>query len=81
MSETFQEKLGELRKKHSSELTEADRAFLLARSSYLQEHELSSLGISTVQAEPVVEDQIIPEDEPVKSVKKPKTKVKTNDQE
>ena len=79
MSETFQEKLNELRKKHSSELTEADRAFLVARSSYLSEHELVSLGISTVQPQQEQEDQIVPEDEPVKPIKKPKAKVKTQE--
>jgi hypothetical protein len=81
MSDTFQEKLVELRKKASSSLTESDREFLWARRSYLHEHELVSLGLSapTPQPESEPEDQIVPEDEPVKQAKKPKAKVKTQE--
>jgi hypothetical protein len=80
MSETFQDKVNELRKKHPSELSEFDRSFLWARRSYLHEHELVSLGLSapTPQPEPE-EDQVVPEDEPVKPAKKPKAKAKTEE--
>jgi hypothetical protein len=60
MSDTFMEKLEELRKKHPSELTEPDRAFLRSRSSYLQEHEIEALGLNQPK-----EEALIPEDEPM----------------
>jgi hypothetical protein len=86
MSETFEEKLEELRKKHPGSLTEADRAFLMARRSYLQPHEWTAFGLTETQpaeAEPE-EDELIPEteegNEPPKPAKRSKAKAKTKDE-
>jgi hypothetical protein len=75
MEENDKLKLDELRKMPASQLTESDRAFLRARSSYLHEHELKSLGI--IAGEQPQDEEIIPEDEPVVRAKKSKAKTKT----
>jgi hypothetical protein len=81
MSETFEEKLEELRKKHPGSITEPDRAFLTARRSYLQPHELEAFGIGEPTTEPQAEaePELIPEDEPAKP-KKSRAKAKTEDE-
>ena len=72
-----QEKLEELRKKDPSSLTEADRAFLTARRSYLHAHELAAFGIEA-DAAPADESEQEEDEEsdPVKPVKKSKAKAK-----
>jgi hypothetical protein len=57
-----QEKLEELRKKHPSQLTEADLDFLRARRSYLHAHEKNAFGIEH-DAEPEDEKSNDDEDE------------------
>lgn len=68
----FMEKLADLRKRHPSDITESDRAFLQARRSYLSEHEKIAFGIAD-EAEPVADGESAEETKPLK---KPKAKAK-----
>jgi hypothetical protein len=84
MEDSDKTKLDELRKKHPGSLTESDRAFLTARRSYLQPHELQAFGIVEAELQDPdkqpeeAKDEVIPEDAPVpvKPAKKPKAKAK-----
>jgi hypothetical protein len=69
MSDTFEEKLAELRKKHPGSLTDADREFLHARRSYLLPHELISFGMAESAEE--AEEEAAAET-PAKPARRPK---------
>ena len=68
MPEEFEVKLDELRKKHPSQLTEADLAFLNARRLYLQPHELIAFGMA--EPEQPKEKELKPKVKPSKGLTK-----------
>ena len=52
MAETFMETLAEILQKDKSALTEADLAYLRARSSYLSPEQLEAYGLAEQTAKP-----------------------------